>query len=168
MDGLDAEVAAGFRQAMRRLTATVSLITTHHQGVRTGMAVTAVQSVAMDPATLLICVNQSASISVPLRERGRFAVNMLHLAHAELVPIFSGKLKGEARFEHGLWTSQEDVPVLVDAQAAIVCDVVGTSGIGSHDVIFGRVRWVRVREEISPLLYENGRVARSEPLPLAG
>lgn len=163
----EADVALGFRQAMRRFTATISLITTRWQGVPVGMAATAVQSVAMDPATLLICVNQSASISEPLRHRGRFAVNMLHLTHADLVPLFSGQLKGEARFAHGEWVDHDDVPVLADAQASIVCDVVGTSRFGSHEVIFGQVRWVRVRDEISPLLYENGRIARSEPLPLA-
>ncbi|PLR64158.1 flavin reductase [Pseudomonas sp. QC2] len=150
-----------FKQAMRRLTSTISLITTRHLGQPFGMAATAVQSVTADPATILVCVNRSASISTALEVSGRFAVNMLHLSHVDLVPVFSGQLKGQERFEHGQWVEQHGVPVLADAQAALVCEVCEVATIGSHDVIFGRVLWVDTRVDISPLLYEDGRFARS-------
>ncbi|WP_419795252.1 flavin reductase family protein [Pseudomonas palleroniana] len=155
------ELVDDFKQAMRRLTSTISLITTRHLGQPFGMAATAVQSVTADPATILVCVNRSASISTALEVSGRFAVNMLHLSHVDLVPIFSGQLKGQERFEHGQWVEQHGVPVLADAQAALVCEVCEVATIGSHDVIFGRVLWVDTRVDISPLLYEDGRFARS-------
>ncbi|PMV22704.1 MULTISPECIES: flavin reductase family protein [unclassified Pseudomonas] len=155
------ELVNDFKQAMRRLTSTISLITTRHLGQPFGMAATAVQSVTADPATILVCVNRSASISTALEVSGRFAVNMLHLSHVDLVPIFSGQLKGHERFEHGQWVEQHGVPVLADAQAALVCEVCEVATIGSHDVIFGRVLWVDTRPDISPLLYEDGRFARS-------
>jgi flavin reductase len=155
------ELVNDFKLAMRRLTSTISLITTRHQGQPFGMAATAVQSVTADPATILVCVNRSASISTALEVSGRFAVNMLHLSHVDLVPIFSGQLKGEERFEHGQWVEEHGVPVLADAQAALVCEVCEVATIGSHDVIFGRVLWVDTRPDISPLLYEDGRFARS-------
>lgn len=158
------DMATAFKQAMRRLTSTISLITTEHDGRRIGMAATAVQSVTADPATILICVNRNASISEPLRLRGRFAVNMLHSSHLDLVPIFSGKVKDEARFKHGHWGEIEGMPILMDAQASLVCDVSSFATVGTHDVIFGRVLWVDVRPEISPLLFEDGRFARSEQL----
>lgn len=161
---MEEDVTVAFKQAMRRLTSTISLITTRHEGRRIGMAATAVQSVTADPATLLICVNRNASISEPLRTRGRFAVNLLHLSHSDLVPIFSGKLKDEARFDHGAWTDLLDMPVLDDAQAALVCDVSSFATVGTHDVFFGRVISAQVREEIAPLLYEDGRFARSAML----
>ncbi|RAI64792.1 flavin reductase [Pseudomonas fluorescens] len=156
------ELVNDFKQAMRRLTSTISLITTRQGGLPFGMAATAVQSVTADPATILVCINRSASISAALEESGRFAVNMLHLSHVDLVPVFSGKLKGEERFEHGQWIEMHGVPVLADAQAALVCEVSEVASIGSHDVIFGRVLWVDTRPDISPLLYEDGRFARSE------
>lgn len=155
------ELVNDFKQAMRRLTSTISLITTRHLGQPFGMAATAVQSVTADPATILVCVNRSASISTALEVSGRFAVNMLHLSHVDLVPIFSGQLKGQERFEHGQWVEEHGVPVLADAQAALVCEVCEVATIGSHDVIFGRVLWVDTRVDISPLLYEDGRFARS-------
>ncbi|MNB86777.1 FMN reductase (NADH) RutF [compost metagenome] len=157
----ETELVNDFKQAMRRLTSTISLITTRHLGQPFGMAATAVQSVTTDPATILVCVNRSASISAALEESGRFAVNMLHHSHVDLVPVFSGQLKGEERFEHGQWIEEHGVPVLVDAQASLVCEVSSVTAIGSHDVIFGRVLWVDTRPDISPLLYENGGFARS-------
>ena len=159
------DLVADFKLAMRRLTSTKSLITTAHAGRRIGMAATAVQSVTADPATLLVCINKSASISAPLQDCKRFAVNLLHLSHADLVPIFSGKLKDEARFDHGAWEDCDGIPVLADAQAALVCDVSGMATVGSHDVFFGRVTSIAVRSEVSPLLYEDGRFARSANLP---
>lgn len=167
MQDTTSDVTASFKQAMRRLTSTISLITTQHEGRRSGMAATAVQSVTTDPATLLICVNRTASISVPLREQGRFAVNMLHISHQDLVPIFSGALKDEARFDHGVWAEAEGMPVLTDAQAVLVCEVASFATVGTHDVIFGRAIWVSTRPDIAPLLYEDGRFVRSSALIMA-
>lgn len=164
MSESDQDVVLAFKQAMRRLTSTISLITTQHDGRRVGMAATAVQSVTAEPATLLICVNRNASISEPLQARGRFAVNLLHSSHRDLVPIFSGKLKDEARFDHGQWAEVEGMPILQDAQASLVCDVASFATVGTHDVFFGRVTWVGVRSEISPLLYEDGQFACSKRL----
>jgi len=157
-------IGAAFKSAMRRLTSTVSLITTKVDGRRIGMAATAVQSVTVEPATLLVCINRSASISEPLKREGRFAVNMLHVSHIDLVPIFSGKLKDEARFSHGLWEDVDSMPVLSDAQSSLVCRLASMVNVGSHDVIFGEVESIHVRQDIAPLLYENGGFARSQPL----
>lgn len=159
------DLGAAFKQAMRRLTSTVSLVTTMIDNRRVGMAATAVQSVTADPATLLVCINRSASISQPLRVRGRFAVNMLHVSHLDLVPIFSGKLKDEARFAHGDWEIVDSMPILADAQSVLVCDVQDMATVGSHDVVFGKVVSIRIRPDIAPLLYENGGFARSQLLP---
>lgn len=158
------QIATHFKQAMRRLTSTISLITTRHGGTPFGMAATAVQSVTADPATLLVCINTSASIREALHESGRFAVNLLHLSHVDLVPAFSGQLKGEERFAYGNWQEIEKMPVLVDAQATLICEVESVTTIGSHDVFFGRVVWVGMREDISPLLYENGQCVRSNAI----
>ncbi|MBL8584082.1 MAG: flavin reductase family protein [Rhizobiaceae bacterium] len=162
------DLGAAFKQAMRRLTSTVSLITTSMEGRRVGMAATAVQSVTADPATLLVCINRSASISQPLHQRGRFAVNILHVSHVHLVPLFSGKLKDEARFAYGDWETVDSVPVLSDAQAVLVCDVQSAATVGSHDVIFGEVVSIRIRQDIAPLLYEDGGFARSKAIPVPG
>lgn len=164
MNDTTANAQEQFRSAMRRFTSTICLITTELNGVRHGMAATAVQSVTADPPTILVCINQSASISQPLKQAGHFAVNMLHLSHAHLVPLFSGKLKGEDRFQHGNWISLEGMPVLADAQAAFVCSLKDVVHVETHDVVLGEVNEARFIEAIAPLLYEDGKLVRSSAL----
>jgi flavin reductase len=53
------------------------------------------------------------------------------------------------------------MPVLQDAQAIMICDRAETLAVGSHDVLIGEVRAVRVGSEISTLLYEDGKLVRS-------
>src|SRR3954462_7103791 len=84
------QVKAAFRNAMRRLAATVTIVTTADGGRWHGMTATAVTSVSADPPALLVCVTQSASLQEPLMASGRFGVNLLRACHADLCGIFSG------------------------------------------------------------------------------
>ncbi|RQS26826.1 MULTISPECIES: flavin reductase family protein [unclassified Burkholderia] len=155
------ELCQAFKLAMRRLTSTIAIISTEQDGQPFGMVATAVSSLCVDPPALLICVNRNASISRPLIQRGEFVVNLLRDEHRDLVGLFSGKLKGAERFQHGHWDHNEGMPVLADAQAAIVCEVDSQIHYGGHDVIVGRVTRVRVEEAIAPLLYQDGKLAIS-------
>lgn len=158
------DLTIDFKLAMRRLTTTICLVTTRFQDRLYGMAATAVQSVCMEPPSLLVCLNKSASISYPLSQHGRFAINLLRTEHADLVPVFSGKVKSEDRFKYGSWDEVEDMPVLRDAQAAMICNRIAVMPIASHDILVGEVRAVRVFSEISPLLYQDGALVRASPL----
>ena len=87
-----------FKQAMRRHAASVNLITTEFDDVRYGMVVTAVCSLGIDPPSLLACVAATSSLYRPMSLGHVFAVNILRECHSPLVKIFSGQIKGEARF----------------------------------------------------------------------
>ena len=93
MDMAVETVQADFKQAMRRLAATVAIVTSGTDEEWTGMAATAVTSVTTDPPTLLVAVNRNASLSPVLKREGRFCVNLLAERHAEIVGIFSGQKK---------------------------------------------------------------------------
>ena len=156
------DVTQDFRRAMRRHAATVTIISTAEAGGRRhGMAATAVSSVTMDPPTLLICVNSSASIHAPLLARGQFCVNLLMTSHHELVPLFSGQKSGEERFDTGDWHHHPDhaVPYLRDAQSNLFCTVETVTPVGTHSVILARVVGVQVAESVAPLIYADGRLA---------
>lgn len=151
-----------FKQAMRRLAATVTIITTRHDGQRHGMAATAVNSVTTAPPTLLICINQTASIHAPLLASGRFCVSLLGHEHEPLVPMFSGRAAGEDRFQHGHWGGDADgLPYLEDAQAALLCRVTSRVPCGSHSVIIGEVEAVKLFGEPRPLIYQDGSFFRT-------
>ena len=150
----------GFRLAMRRLSATVTIVSTGDDDSYQGLAATAVTSVSTEPPAVLACVNRSAGPSEMLLQRGRFAINILHADNAALVPVFSGPIKGHDRFNHGVWSHLDHVPVLADAQAVLVCTLAQTTVFGTHTILIGTVDAVRIRQDIDPLIYQDGYLGR--------
>lgn len=154
---------ADFKQAMRRLASTITLITSGRAEKRTGMAATAVMSVTADPPTLLIAVNKTASLHAVVCDTDAFCVNLLGAAHQALVPIFGGAMKGATRFDHGNWRpSRNGLPVLNDAVASLVCTVTNRMDIGTHSVFVGEVEEIDNHPRIDPLLWVNGAIALAE------
>ncbi len=151
-----------FKRAMRRLAATVTIVTTRHEGLRYGMAATAVTSVTADPPTLLVCVNRKAGIHTPISESGSFCLNLLGVSNRDLVAPFSGGAAGESRFVHGDWAeNDEGLPYLRDAQACLFCVTRARLAHGSHSIIVGEVSDVRTFGEVQPLVYQDGGLFRT-------
>lgn len=151
-------VAIQLRDGLRRLAKAVVVITCRHDGQRYAMAATAVSELSMDPPSLLICVNRSASLHLPLSQGADFCVNILHSDHSEISAACSGKVRGEARFAIGNWGATLDgCPILEDAQASFFCRYEQAMSYGTHDIVIGRVEAVAIQGEVSPLVYADGR-----------
>lgn len=151
------------RLALRRLAKAVTVITTIADGARHAMAATAVSELSLEPSSMLICVNRTASLFPILRAGAPFAVNILHSSHAPIVTNCSGPVKGEARFEMGDWIAGAmGVPCLLDAQAAIVCSNQKMVEHGTHGIFIGDVVEIRMTEVIDPLVYMDGRFGRAQ------
>ncbi|WP_129794388.1 flavin reductase family protein [Sphingosinicella sp. CPCC 101087] len=157
----DNELGAALRDGLRRLAKAVVVITSRHEGARFAMAATAVSELSMDPPSLLICVNRTASLSAPLSAGADFCVNILHSDQADLAIACSGQVKGEARFASGRWIGADaEPPWLEDAQASFACRQEQALDYGTHRIVIGRVEAVRLHGEIDPLVYVDGRYAR--------
>lgn len=164
----DQDIKSHFCTAMRRLASTVSIVTCQMGDEWHGMTATAVTSVCADPATILVCINQSASIHQPLVLSGHFCVNLLQSDQAEAAQAFSGKLKGSARFALGEWDSDTyHLPALRHAQANIFCTLVETLAHGTHSIFIGSVDGVRTDGQVAPLIYQNGDYSRAVSLKAA-
>ena len=162
---LTTDVTADFRNAMRRLATTVSLITSADEGVWHGMTATAVSSVSMTPCALLVCVNEATAFHTIIKHTGKFCVNLLGAPHVELSGIFAGRRRGLTRFDVGSWAADpQGLPYLTDAQANIFCDVDAAMHYKTHTIFVGKVRDVRCAEFVAPLLYQDGSYALSAPL----
>src|SRR5260370_40397805 len=98
-----ANIECEMRQALRRLAKAVVVITAHDHGQRFAMSATAVSELTIDPPSMLICVNRSASIYSPLQAGANFGINILHASHESISRACSGAMKGEARFAVGSW-----------------------------------------------------------------
>ena len=149
--------ADDFRSAMRALASAVSIVCTASGTRRFGMTATAVTSLCAEPPSLLVCINQAASLHDPLLESRVFCVNVLHAWQSTLAQTFGSKTVGD-RFEHGDWCSDERAtPYLADAQANIFCDVDDVHRYGTHSIVIGRIYQIGVRRPFHPLVYQDGR-----------
>lgn len=152
--------SADFRGAMRHLTGGVSVITAGRGKDITGMTVTSVTSLSVDPPTLLVSINRDAS-SFPLIKRyGAFGVNMLAADQLDVAERFAGKggLKGADRFAGSQWvTAVSGVPLLVGALSAVDCEVEEIVERHSHGIVIGRVSSVRNSTRNAALAYWHGR-----------
>lgn len=156
MDWADQDIGSHVRNVMRKQTSSLAILTARHELERTGIVVSTVITVSLDPPSVLISVNRGSSFHPLVKKSGRFAVNWLGSAHKPLVPIFSGQLKGEARFDHGDWNDAEDLPVLADARAIFVCAVDAEFDYGSHTVFIGKVERVSNADSDPALLWHDG------------
>jgi len=158
---IDSEVTSGdFRDAMRQLTGGVSVITAGRGREISGMTVTSVSSLSVDPPALIVSINREAS-SWPLVKRyGFFGVNILTSDQIDIAERFTGKggLKGANRFAGAHWTTRASgVPLLVGALAAIDCEVEDIVERHSHAIVIGRVLDVAVSARTAALAYWQGR-----------
>src|SRR6476661_7362851 len=84
------QASVPFREAMREVAAGVSIITAGRDAEWAGLTATSVTSLSLDPPTVLVCINRSASI-VPFLERyWRFAINFLSAEQLPLAQRFAG------------------------------------------------------------------------------
>jgi flavin reductase (DIM6/NTAB) family NADH-FMN oxidoreductase RutF len=149
-----------FRGAMRHLTGGVSVITAGRGKEISGMTVTSVSSLAVEPASLIVSLNRAASSWPLVKRHGIFGVNILSSDQVEIAERFTGKggLKGAERFAGAEWTTRASgVPLLVGALAAIDCEVEDVMERHSHAIVIGRVLDVQVSARTGALAYWQGR-----------
>lgn len=146
--------AAAFRDAMARLGAAVSIVTTDGPGGRRGMTASAVCSVTDAPPTLLVCIKRSSKSYAAFRRNGVIAVNLLPAGRRDLAVAF-GSGPAEARFaDASEWTAlATGAPVLKDALVAFDCAIGQTAEIGTHTVFFCQVEAVEMGGPQPGLVY---------------
>lgn len=157
-----AALTQNFKQAMRRVASTVNVITVCVGGEPMGITATAMSSLSLDPPSLLICINRTASLHSPLEDVSHFCVNVLHRSQEEIARMFADKSRRELRFATGWQVDCDRPPRLADAQAAILCRRIRHFPYGTHSIFVGEVEEVAVREDVDPLVYVDGKYGRAE------
>jgi flavin reductase (DIM6/NTAB) family NADH-FMN oxidoreductase RutF len=149
-----------FRGAMRHLTGGVSVITVGRGKEITGMTVTSVSSLSVDPPTLIVSINRGSSSWPALKRHGFFGVNILAADQLEVAERFTGKggLKGAERFAGAQWIARiSGVPLLAGALAAIDCEVEEIVERHSHAIVIGRVLDIQSSGHTAALAYWQRR-----------
>ena len=149
-----------FRSAMRHLAGGVSVITVGRGKDITGMTVTSVSSLSVDPPTLIVSINRESSSWPLLKRHGFFGVNLLTADQLDVAERFTGKggLKGADRFAGAQWTTLvSGVPLLVGALSAIDCEAEDIIERHSHAIVVGRVLDIQTSPRTAALAYWQGR-----------
>jgi flavin reductase (DIM6/NTAB) family NADH-FMN oxidoreductase RutF len=158
---LDRDVAPDdFRDAMRHLAGGVSVITVGRGKDITGMTVTSVSSLSVDPPSLIVSINRASSSWPLLKRHGFFGVNILTADQVDVAERFTGKggLKGAERFAGAEWIpGASGVPLLAGALAAIDCEVEDIVERHSHAIVIGRVLELRLSSRTAALAYWQGQ-----------
>jgi flavin reductase (DIM6/NTAB) family NADH-FMN oxidoreductase RutF len=158
---IDSGVSSGdFRSAMRHLTGGVSVITVGRGKDITGMTVTSVSSLSVEPPTLIVSINRESSSWPLLKRYGFFGVNILASDQIDIAERFTGKdgLKGADRFAGAQWTTRiSGTPLLVGALSAIDCQAEDIIERHSHAIVVGRVLDIQTSSRTSALAYWQGR-----------
>jgi flavin reductase len=136
-----------FRDAMARLGAAVSIVTTDGAAGRAGFTASAVCSVTDDPPTLLVCLNRASRGNGLFRANGVLCVNTLAAGCRALSDAFAGRggLDTDSRFALGRWnTLTTGAPVLQDAAVvAFDCRIADVLEKGTHSVLFAEIEAIR-------------------------
>ncbi|HZE51898.1 MAG TPA: flavin reductase family protein [Bradyrhizobium sp.] len=155
------DVSSGdFRSAMRHLAGGVSVITAGRGKDITGMTVTSVSSLSVDPPTLIVCINRDSSSWPLLKRHGVFGVNILTADQLDIAERFTGKdgLKGADRFTGAEWmTRMSGVPLLVGALAVVDCEAEEIVERHSHAIVIGRVLDMQISTRTAALAYWQGQ-----------
>jgi flavin reductase (DIM6/NTAB) family NADH-FMN oxidoreductase RutF len=160
-----------FRDSMRLVASSISLVTaSDEQGGWHGMAVTSAGSLSMEPPSMIVAVNRTASIFPIIRRNGHFTLNLMNAGHEGLLECFSRSDLRDKRFAPDDWTAAKGGgPVLKGALCSHVCSVVEAHEFGTHTVFFGRVDAVILPDTLAqnpaPILWLNGARTSIASLP---
>jgi flavin reductase (DIM6/NTAB) family NADH-FMN oxidoreductase RutF len=127
-------------------------------GAPRGMTCSSVASVAVEPATLLVCLRHgSPTLAAALATSG-FAVNFLHAWARPAAQVFAASASATDRFRRVRWRQDPGSAgphLLDDAHAVADCRVSRSVSVGDHTVVFGEVLRASLHgaQPPAPLLY---------------
>jgi len=147
--------ALQLRQIMRQWASGVSLVTSADGQARQGMTVSSFTSVSLDPALVLICLENVAATRQFIARTRSFAVSMLSQDQQPISDRFAGRQPElEDRFA-GLelrFTAQGH-PIPLGVLAYLDCRVVDELQAGTHTIFVADVLGGEALQPGLPLLY---------------
>lgn len=147
-----------WKEALRHVVSSVSVITSGEGDARTGATVTSAYGLSVDPAAMIVAINRDSSSYKTIRRFGHFCVNVLGQGQEAIANRFAGfgGAKGVDRYLGESWSvGTSGAPILDSALLSIDCVLDDEIRKFSHAIFVGRVVSVSVREG-EALLYGSG------------
>jgi len=144
-----------YRLVLGHLPTGVTVVTANGAAGPVGMSANSVTSVSLDPPLILFCPARTSTTWPPIRDSGRFCINVFAAHHEEMSRRFSAR--GVDRFAGVAWHGRGAGPALDDAVAWIECTIDAVHPGGDHLIVVGAVDALEVREaDVEPLVFFRG------------
>jgi flavin reductase (DIM6/NTAB) family NADH-FMN oxidoreductase RutF len=129
-----------FRSVFGHFPTGVAVITAMTPGGPRGLTANALTSLSLDPLLALVCFDNAARTFPVVRDRGRFAVNVLRAGQAEISRTFASKQPEDEKFGGVPYTLQDGEPIIDGVLAWLTCDLTEQYPGGDHTIGIGAVR----------------------------
>jgi 3-hydroxy-9,10-secoandrosta-1,3,5(10)-triene-9,17-dione monooxygenase reductase component len=146
--------ARSFRDALGRFATGVAFVTAAPDGEPAGLIVNSLTSVSLEPPLVSFCPSRSSLTWSRMRRARRFGVNVLGRQHERFATRATPA--GTDRFAGLDWELARGVPLLTDALASLVCEIVAEHPTGDHWIVVGRIDNLRISPIKDPLIFFAG------------
>lgn len=143
------------KNAFRNMSYGVYVVTAWDNGRATGCTANSAMQITSDPATIAVSINHDNYTNKCIAGSGRFAVSILG-EHSDpgiigAFGFFSGRDKD--KFDGISQSIKGCMPIVADACAYAVCEVIDKMETSSHTVFLGRVVDADVLKSDTPMTY---------------
>src|SRR5699024_5113218 len=141
-----------FRDAMGRFATGITVVAFEHEGETYAMTVNAFMSISLEPKLIAISIDENASLYDKLMETDEFSVNILKDSQKHYSQYFAKQIESDA----GISINHlDDVPVLDESLATIVCQTNDRVKAGDHMIVIAEVNNLQL-DDGDPLLFFGG------------
>ncbi|MBP0048938.1 flavin reductase [Marinobacterium sp. AK62] len=154
-----------FRRALGKFPTGVTVITTRDaEGNPIGMTASSFNTLSIDPALVLWSIDKGAySLDAFAKGKG-FAINVLRSDQVDLSNGFARR--GEDKFANvSTRDCDNGAPLLPDTAAWFACNTWEVYEGGDHLIIVGQVTAYHYEDNVSSLVFHNGRYAVADTHP---
>jgi flavin reductase (DIM6/NTAB) family NADH-FMN oxidoreductase RutF len=150
-----------FRAVMSRFATGVVVVTCVQDGFDHAMTANAFASVSLDPALVLVCVENDSRFHEAISHAERWAVSVLEAGQRGRASWFATRGRPLVGQFDSTPTTRSDLTgsLLLDGALAVLeCRTVSVHPAGDHDVVVGEVLGMRTpRPDGDPLIYFHSR-----------
>jgi flavin reductase (DIM6/NTAB) family NADH-FMN oxidoreductase RutF len=142
--------------AMGRMPSGIFILTVGWGGRATGMLASWVQQAGFEPPMLTVAVRRDRYVADWIKESGRFTLNQLGAGQKSLLKHFGrGFGPDERAFDNvSLREEHSSGPILAEAIAYLVAEVVGSMESGDHQIFLARVvEGARLDPDTEPMVH---------------
>ncbi len=144
-----------YKNAMRHMVQSVSILTYQHDGHRMGVTVTSASSYSAEPPIFMAAIHRESTLAGHLSLGNHLCMNLLKSDALELAKRFSGAtgVHGVERFEAGAWEfDEEHAPRLQTALCSFRGELRALIPQASHALLLVEIRDI-VENSGTPLSY---------------